>query len=1347
MVSTFEISVSKKITSAVASLLAVLLLASVCFGQQLTGTLSGTVLDSAGAVIPNAKVTMRNEASGDTRTTVSNSTGYFSVTAVQPGTYIVKIEAPGFKTWQQGSIVFSQGDSKALPNINLQVGQVTETVEIKAGSDVVVPDTAEVSTTINTELIQDIPIVGRDAGELLKIMPGMALTNGGLQGSSFNPTTVGSNNGPVGAYSANGTQPNGSMAYMLDGANLVDPGNAGTQIANINQDMVAEVKVLMSSYSAEYAKGPTIFQAFSKSGGNTFHGEGYFYARNSVFNSWDAFTKTNFLSDLVTNPGTPQSQFVNALFPPAHFYYPGGNIGGPILLPFTDFNRSRKKLFFWAGFEYMWQTPALPPIDYNVPTVEQRGGDFTETTINGQPGFTPGSPGNPPVPTTLLKALQGNPNYGYAYDIPFALPSCPTCAPNTLLPSQFDPNLTGGNPDGKHGILASYPLSNILPGPSNGYNNFQYTPSQPQNRWEATGKVDYAISDNSKLSVSYTRQIETDLHPVGVWWTPPWTLPYPSNVTAPTTAQDFMSNFTHVFSPTTTNEFVFTYARYINPSKLSNPSLVDRTNLGFNVTGLFGHTTSQIPNIEGPWGGAVPNIDEFSFENAFSGQNAFGATKKDPALYDNFTRVIGSHTVKVGFYWDTSENVQSTAGLQLGDQGNYNVGWGANDTGNVVADFLLGVNGNYQQQNIIPTDDLKFHQWSLYAQDSFKANRQLTLNYGMRFDHVGQWYGAPNGAAVWDPASYDNTAAAGANTGLLWHSIDKSIPLSGLKSPLFYYEPRVGLAYDIFGNGKTVLRSGIAWFRYQWTIGDVGGPIGAAAGQFTGQTPPTGPYNSSTGTGGYAQIDSPNFYNPPSSVSLSSFVTPTGNGATISAFTQGDNKTPSVMDWNVTVSQSLPWRSVFEISYVGNKSTGELINGGNGGLGNLNNFVPGSFFLPDPVLGVTVSTGPPTCSNGVAGGNSSGNPNQNSTICASSPNYLTEELTANGNGFSENHFRQLKNYTNVNLITHGSYANYNSLQMSWQKQSGPITFITNYTFSKVLGIRDGQTDNGAGNGTTVDPYNIKNNYGPLAYDHTQILNLSAVWNMPKFVHNSRILGGAVNGWQFSTYTTYQSGTPLQTSTNGTLNAGYAGGLTVPSLGAPDLPNNSILLPNGLVATNVNPSTWLGTNAYGGSGGGLLLPQLVCDPRHHASGQYFNPNCFQAPAYGTQGNYVWPYIRNPAYFDSDLALFKNFQITERQKIQFRVSATNWLNHPLGQFGLAGTADEALNFTRNYTVPISAAAVGSAGNECAFLNATVSGTTCNASVTGTSQTNTNTSLTGKPSFKTGSRQLLFAIKYYF
>src|SRR5262249_3753202 len=127
--------------------------------------------------------------------------------------------------------------------------------------------------------------------------------------------------------------------------------------------------------------------------------------------------------------------------------------------------------------------------------------------------------------------------------------------------------------------------------------------------------------------------------------------------------------------------------------------------------------------------------------------------------------------------------------------------------------------------------------------------------------------------------------------------------------------------------------------------------------------------------------------------------------------------------------------------------------------------------------------------------------------------------------FNENNYRRLTNYQDIYVLTHAGYANYNSLQMSWKKQSGPVSFFLNYSFSKVLGIRDGNTDQAGTTGSVVDPFNLKNNYGPLAYDHTHIINGTYVWNLPKFVHGNRILGGAVNGWQLSGYTAYQSGAP------------------------------------------------------------------------------------------------------------------------------------------------------------------------------------------------------------------------------
>jgi len=1288
------------------------------FGQQLTGTLSGTTRDTTGALIANAKVTMTNQLSGDVRTTVSNASGYFSITAVQPGTYAVTVEAAGFKQWKEGGIVFSQGDNRDLPTIALEVGQVSETVEVTAGALAVPTDNAEISTTIPEHMINDFPMGGRDAGELLKIMPGMAFSNGTSQGSGFSTKLVSSASGPIGSFSSNGTQPSGAMSFMLDGTNLVDPGNAGSQMANINQDMVSEVKVLMADYSAEYAKGPAIFQAFSKTGGNKYHGEGYTYARNSALNAIDAYTHSQIASGATTS----------ALAAPAEsYYYFGGNFGGPV----PKMDKGRQRLFFWGGYEYMRQHPAGSIINYNIPTTEQLTGDLSNTTINGVPGSTIVS-----GTTTLAQQLQNS--WGAAYN---AMNNhIPTGATATNLPSSvWDPNgaiyatllPTQASPRG--GTV-------VAPGPGNGWNNYQFVTTSPQNRWEATGKVDYAIGDNTKLTGSYSRQIETDQHPVGIWWTPPWTLPYPSNVAQHLNSQLVMVNVTHVFNPTTTNEAVFTYTRFNTPSVLTNPAAVSRSKLGMNIPGLFGAQVDQIPNIQGPWGGAFPDIGNMNLEGSFPG-GGFGADKRVPAIYDNFTHVIGSHTLKFGAYWDDTKNIQSQSGWGGGANGNFNLG-GNYATNNSVADFLLG-RASYTQPSADGVNTIQNHTISFYAQDSYKANRQLTVNYGLRLDHNGQYYIGGNGMAVWDPASYVNGTPMSPNTltdtGLLWHSINSSIPTSGWVSPTFYYEPRVGVAYDVFENGRTVIRGGFASFRYQVSVNDVGGPASLAQGTFTA-----------------------NDYNLQGYASIQGFVPAAGGGAngnTITAFQRGDNKTPYTNDWNISVAQALPWRSVFEISYVGNKSSNMLLNGGNGKISDANSNFPGAYWQADPKqtlntpsqLAYVSPSSLPCPSNGTGGtayvGCTANGPN-------GVPVYQNYALS-----FNENNYRRLTNYQDIYVLTHAGYANYNSLQASWKKQAGSVSYLLNYTFSKVLGIRDGNTNQAGTTGSVVDPFNIKDNYGPLAYDHTHIVNATYVWNMPKFVHNNRVLEGAVNGWQLSGYSTYQSGAPLQA--NGTLNFSFAGGLTVPINGLAgstyQLPDNSIPLPNGLKSNSVNQATFYGTSQNGG-GYAAMLPLITCDPRKgRGSHQYFNPNCFGTPAFGQLGTFNWPYLHAPAYFDSDLGIYKNFQITESKQLQFRVQGTNFLNHPLYQFGLAGTSDETINLQQNTTVLIPytevVGAPGPTGTQtpqqaaCGYIGGGVSGNNCSVVEHSIATSNQNNVTTGKPAFKTGQRVLTFSVKFYF
>jgi hypothetical protein len=545
----------------------------------------------------------------------------------------------------------------------------------------------------------------------------------------------------------------------------------------------------------------------------------------------------------------------------------------------------------------------------------------------------------------------------------------------------------------------------------------------------------------------------------------------------------------------------------------------------------------------------------------------------------------------------------------------------------------------------------------------------------------------------------------------------------------------------VFGNGKTVIRAGYAQFRYNVSVNDVGGAASLSSGIFTATTP---------ALSGYSQVST---FTPPSSVAA--------NGSGFSAMQLGDNKTPYTNDWNVGVAQALPWRSVLEVTYVGNRSGNELINGGNGKLNDANSNFPGTYWGPDPKMAIQPNGTPLFVSpsnlpcNNKYNGSSTANAGSNYVNCnATGPNNVA--LSTNYNAtFNENDYRRLTNYQDIYVLTHGSYANYNSLQASWQKQAGSVNFMINYTFSKVLGIRDGNTNQAGSNGGVVDPFSLRNNYGPLAYDHSQIANFTYVWNMPKFVHGNRFLEGAVNGWQLSGYTTYQSGAPLQA--NGTLQFSFASNLTTPIAGlagtAFQLPDNTVLMPNGLRSTAVNQSTWFGTSQNGG-GYAAMIPLVTCNPQHHASGQYFNPNCFSTPALGQVGTFNWPYIKAPGYFDSDLGIYKNFHVTETKYVQFRIQATNFLNHPLPQFGLAGTGDETIKLQQDtlYTFPSSAIvglpATGTSGYPCDFVGAqNAGGGNCSMTLHAISSTNTNNGMTGKPLYKTGQRVLTFAAKFYF
>ena len=1165
------------------------------FAQFASGSIGATVTDATGAVVPAAKVVLKNESTNALRDSTTNSSGDFDFPSILPGTYDVTITAPGLQTFEEQGITLTQGATLRLPTIILQVQSTKQEVEVISGADVVVPtDSGQASQTLNKNMIENLSIVGRDAAELIKIMPGMGNANG-LGQSMWNSQTTSSNNGPIGNFSAQGAPLYGAMTMTSDGANLLDPGNQGTQTANINQNQVQEVSILTSAYGAEFAKGPVTFQAIGKSGGAQFHGGAYFYARNGVFDSNGSYNNSQ-----------------GAQAPTNSYYYPGGDIGGPVIIPGTHFNKNHDKLFFYGAYEYMKQTPAGNLQNYFVPTSQMEAGNFTPTYL-----------------ATLGKAVSSS----GPRNLIGVVPTIGTDFPGGQIPATLiDPNSAA--------ILKLMPQPNVDPTTSPTGSNYQYFDGPPVNRYELRLRGDYNVNDKTKLFFSWNHQIEHDQNPISIWWQLGGSLPYPSSQNANQDSNVYSANLVHVFSPTLTNEFVFAEATFLNPIILGNPAAVDPSKIGFNMTGLFSNPyTPQMPNTYGYSGASAASVGfaTYQYGEPFTpgGANSFGKLSQTPQISDNVTKIQGSHTLKAGVYWDYARNYQTSGTIGYGGTNGSTEfdPWHTTSTGNPLADWVTGRSEGFAQDNKEAVQDMKYTQYSFFVNDQWKATRRLTLTGGLRFEHMGNW--VPNdtqGVAVWDPATYNNTSSAPGFTGLEWHSIDPSIPLSGFPNRPFFVEPRFGFAYDIFGNGKTVLRGGAGLFRYQISYNSASAGYNQPLGLET------------LGVTNQCCVGWNNFQQYTAALGAP------GLGTGISALTMGDEATPNTWTYNMTVSQRVPWRSVAEFQYAGSRSR-DLLTNGSGGLGNVDDIPLGAFFGTDPITGKNL----------YAAG----------TLPTNFPNL--------------NDFYPYHNYTGISLQGHESYSNYNGFIATWQKQSGRMTFTTNYTFSKNLGVRDQNSANGGSSGNTVDPYSPSANYGVLAYDHTHIFNAAYVINLPSPVKDNKLVGGVVNGWVLSGITQWQSGPPLQPLTSGTLNVSF---------------------PTALANSN-----YLGTNAE------VVVPKLICDPRSNlSSGQFFNPSCFAPPSGGTNGDFIWPYIKGPAFFNSDLAIYKDFLFKEHQKIEFRFSAFNFLNHPLPQFGISGNSDINLNF---------------AGPNSSL-----------------SQTNLNALTDGKPLYKNEvPRVIEFAVKYNF
>jgi hypothetical protein len=1104
------------------------------YAQSMYATLTGVVSDPAQALVPNATVKLKNEQSGSMRETVTNSDGYFTFASVAVGnfTYELTVEAKGFSIYRAAGVALNGGEKRNL-DIVLKLGSTADTVDVTGVADAVVPvDSGEKSATLTTKELQNFVTVGSNAASFIGMMPGFAVRNGTSNAANFDGGTIGINaNGDAGsqsplnnAYTYNGL-PGNSLDITADGAHTSDPGcNCDTPV-NPNLDMISELKVLTSNFSAENQKGPAVVSSVAKSGGQEFHGSGFFYARNYALNANDA---------LFNASGQPRPQ--------NKYYYPGGTIGGPVLIPGTGFNKNRDKLFFFTGFQYFYQVLDTGLLRATVPTSGMLGGNFSPSEIAKEGNITAsnGPPGQ--LNAAALAKWPGG----------------------IIPPSQLDPNMVA--------LAKLYPQPNADANATGGFNYVQ-AQNFNQNNTQWMSRVDYSISDNTKLFLRYNLQRETQPFPVGLWWRNTGQVPYPSAVLGKNRSDSVTASLTHVFSPSMTNEFIFAYTFIGFPNVFEDPSKVDRGKVGYNYKGLYKNGLAQIPSF-GNFGPAeaalVFNPGGFEAGGASSG---LYANKYMPSFSDTLTKVWGTHTVKAGFYWEWIRNAQPANGNTNGQ-----LLFAVNNpftTGNAYADLLTGQLNSYNESSFNRINDIAYNTYEGFVQDSWKVTRRLTLELGVRLTHFQPWYDRLGfGFSIFDYSKYNPGCKPTDYCGFLWHARDNSVPLGGFPTRGLFYQPRFGAAYDLFGTGKTVLRGG--WGRFYFHSGQFTNGLDVAAGVQT--------INLGNQVAGVpltvSQLDTLNF---------------TSEALSPAAVDSKDDKQAYTDSFSFTVAQRTPWSGLLEVAYVGNR-TRDIPSSGNGGsvgFGTLN-------INPVPVGAMLASR------------NGGQDPNK---------------LTAND-------FRPLRGFSDLFLATNNAYSNYDSLQATWVRTRGRYTINLNYTFSKGIGI--------IGN---YDQFNLQNNYGVLPGNRTHVFNAAYSIELGNFT-TQKVAGGFINGWQLSGITQIQSGANLVANSGG--NFGFANNLNGYKIPGTDI--------------NVSNVSVLGTPNL------QLNPIVTCNPTSNLkTNQYINPNCFAIPTgIGQNGPTIIPPIYGPAYFNSNLALFKNFQISESKKLQFRFDAYNFLNHPLWSF---------------------------------------------------------------------------------
>lgn len=835
---------------------------TVAYAQFDTGQISGIVRDSSSAGVPGATITVENEANRDKRVAVTDSSGFYAVPDLPVGTYTVTIELSGFKRFVKTGVKLSATAQMGV-DVQLEVGRLEETVEVKASTSAVQSATAQVARTVDARQIQEMTLNGRNPIFLALLKPGV---RGGLM-STFNPDSV-----TNGSFSINGARED-EYVVTVDGAIATRTRSSGSMLGAQDVETVEEVQILTANYRAEYGRSSAGQIRFvTKSGTRDFHGD---VLENYRDESLDANSWTRNRSGdprLSTGPD------------PFTFHQFGFHAGGPVLLP-GGFNTNRSRMFFFWGEEWIYRRDTSTSTG-TVPTAAMRRGDFSELLNPANTFFGRAR--------TIIDPTTGQPFPG-----------------NIIPPERLSTNGVA--------LLNAYPVP--TPGFQQGTSNWIGTQSTWSDLRKDTLKVDYLVTPSQRLTFRGTHIPWHFNEPfVGNFDRAQWKWSRPNRTAAVSLNSVLSSTLLNEFTFSMNSDGKGDIA--MNPDCVQQ--VCDRSAYGINFPFLFPGTKefeNKVPTIRIT---GLSTIDGGPYPGYWSGyvfawaNNLTKIIGRHTTKYGVFIEYSGQDD-----YIQFTTASQGATNNQNGEVRFLDTGH-PQSTGLAMANAALGSFSDYTEMGKKALTPWAATAVDWYAQDNWKASSKLTIEAGVRYSLWPPWHSKWGNIAMFHPDFYDPAVAATVDrsggfitggdryNGIVlpgnapaggaadhvpelasgeFNRLYHGLPNGFSKTHKNLFQPRLGLAYAI--NSRTALRSGIGLFYNRTMI------------------------NRDTALGGNPP------FQPQQTVINGNIDSPGGVGAVRREFpfvmTMQDPvfKIPAAWNWNVTLERELPWSITAEVAYVG----------------------------------------------------------------------------------------------------------------------------------------------------------------------------------------------------------------------------------------------------------------------------------------------------------------------------------------------------------------------------------------------------------------------------------------------